>query len=122
MADVYGVFSRCFLDCGSEPFIVFDKDGEQLKEVFINHISSDGIVTVAGDERHPFQDGDIISFRELIGLEKLNKCERTVKDINIHQFSIGDISSIEGEYKRGGIAREIKQKKEIYFVRLKILV
>lgn len=39
MADVYGVFSRCFVDCGSEPFTVFDKDGEQLKEVFINHIS-----------------------------------------------------------------------------------
>ncbi len=36
-------------------------------------------MTVAGDERHPFQDGDIVSFRELIGLEKLNQCERKVK-------------------------------------------
>ena len=40
MADVYGVFSRCFIDCGNQPFTIFDKDGEQLKEVFINHISS----------------------------------------------------------------------------------
>lgn len=39
MADVYGVFSRCFVDCGAEPFTVHDKDGEQLKEVFVNHIS-----------------------------------------------------------------------------------
>ena len=38
-ADIYGVFSRCFVDCGAEPFTVFDKDGEQLKEVLINHIS-----------------------------------------------------------------------------------
>jgi hypothetical protein len=39
MADVYGVFSRCFVDCGNQLFTIFDKDGEQLKEVFINHIS-----------------------------------------------------------------------------------
>jgi hypothetical protein len=39
MADVYGVFSRCFVDCGNQPFTVVDKDGEQLKEVFVNHIS-----------------------------------------------------------------------------------
>lgn len=117
MADVYGVFSRCFVDCGNQPFTVFDKDGEQLKEVFINHISPEGIVTVAGDERHPFQDGDIVLFRELIGLENLNTCERIIKDINIHQFSIGDISALGGEYKRGGIAREVKQKIQIHFVK-----
>lgn len=36
-------------------------------------------MTVAGDERHPFQDGDVVRFRELIGLENLNGCERSVK-------------------------------------------
>jgi hypothetical protein len=39
MTDIYGVFSRCFVDCGIEQFTVFDKDGEQLKEVYITHIS-----------------------------------------------------------------------------------
>jgi hypothetical protein len=63
----------------------------------------------------------VISFRELIGLENLNACERIVKDINIHQFSIGDISALGGEYKRGGIAREIKQKMKVNFVRFEIL-
>ncbi|CAF3810848.1 unnamed protein product [Rotaria socialis] len=115
MADVYGVFSRCFVDCGQDPFTVYDKDGEQLKEVFINHVSPEGIVTVAGDERHPFQDGDIVLFRELVGLEHLNRCDRKIKDINIHQFSIGDISSLGGEYKRGGIAREVKQQSTMDF-------
>ncbi|CAF0935485.1 unnamed protein product [Rotaria sordida] len=115
MADIYGVFSRCFVDCGNDPFTVYDKDGEQLKEIFINHISPEGTVTVAGDERHPFQDGDIVSFRELVGLENLNNCERTIKDLNIHQFSIGDISSLGGEYKRGGIAREVKQQIKLNF-------
>jgi hypothetical protein len=43
-----------------------------------------------------------------------------VIDINIHQFSIGDISSLGGEYKRGGIAREIKQHMKLDFVRLNI--
>lgn len=36
-------------------------------------------MTVAGDERHPFEDGDIVSFRELVGLEKLNHCQKKVK-------------------------------------------
>lgn len=115
MADVYGVFSRCFVDCGAEPFTVHDKDGEQLKEVFINHISPEGVVTVAGDDRHPFQDGDVVRFRELVGLENLNGCERSVKDLNIHQFSIGDISSLGGEYQRGGIVREVKQSITLTF-------
>ncbi|CAF4774469.1 unnamed protein product [Rotaria sp. Silwood1] len=115
MADVYGVFSRCFVDCGNNPFTVYDKDGEQLKEIFISHISSEGVVTAAGDERHPFQDGDIVSFRELVGLENLNQQERTIKDLNIQQFSIGDISSLGGEYKQGGIAREVKQQIKLNF-------
>jgi hypothetical protein len=37
-------------------------------------------------------------------------------DMNIHQFSIGDISDLGGEYKRGGIAREVKQQMQIHFV------
>ena len=90
-------------------------------------------MTVAGDERHPFQDGDVVQFRELVGLENLNGCEKTVKgksstlfdldlvtclniDLNIHQFSIGDISALGGEYKRGGIAREVKQPMTMTFV------
>ena len=40
-------------------------------------------------------------------------------DINIHQFSIGDISQLGGEYKRGGIAREVKQQMQIQFVSIK---
>jgi hypothetical protein len=39
-------------------------------------------------------------------------------DINIHQFSIGDISSLGEEYQRGGIAREVKQPVKINFVSL----
>ncbi|CAF1222788.1 unnamed protein product [Didymodactylos carnosus] len=108
-ADVYGIYSRCFVDCGQETFICTDKDGEQAKEVFINHISPDGVVKMPGDERHPFQDNDIVYLRELVGLEKLNNSERTVKELNHREFSIGDISNM-GEYKSGGIAREVKQQ------------
>jgi len=38
-------------------------------------------------------------------------------DLNIHQFSIGDIQDLGGEYKRGGIAREVKQNIQLEFVR-----
>jgi len=50
MADVYGVFSRCFVDCGSQPFTIVDKDGEQLKEVFVNHISSVKMINYSSEK------------------------------------------------------------------------
>lgn len=40
-------------------------------------------------------------------------------DLNVHQFSIGDISDVGGEYKRGGIAREVKQQMQFHFVRIR---
>ena len=40
-------------------------------------------------------------------------------DLNVHQFSIGDISDVGGEYQRGGIAREVKQQMQFHFVRLR---
>lgn len=101
----------------------------------------EGVVTVAGDERHPFQDNDLVTFRELVGLEELNGCQKKIKgyfhrwvkwffsanmpnvlsyiDLSINQFSIGDISTIEGTYQRGGIAREVKQHIELSFVRFR---
>ena len=39
--------------------------------------------------------------------------------MNVHQFSIGDISDLGGEYKRGGIARELKQQIQFRFVRMR---
>ena len=43
-------------------------------------------------------------------------------DLSIHQFSIGDISELGGEYKRGGIAREVKQKLQIHFVNIRTIL
>lgn len=39
-ADSYGVFTRVFNDFGSQ-FEVLDKNGEELQDVMINHISNE---------------------------------------------------------------------------------
>lgn len=48
------------------------------------------------------------NFIQLLPLSKI--------DLSIHQFSIGDISALGGEYRRGGIAREVKQSMTMTFV------
>lgn len=42
----------------------------------------------------------------------------SIIDLNVHQFSIGDISALGGAYQRGGIAREVKQPITMSFVKI----
>ena len=43
-------------------------------------------------------------------------CSVFAIDLNVHQFSIGDLTALGGEYQRGGIAREVKQQVKMNFV------
>ena len=49
-------------------------------------------------------------------IDDLNLMAPSKIDLSIHQFSIGDISALGGEYRRGGIAREVKQSMTMTFV------
>ena len=51
------------------------------------------MVTVA-DDRHPFQEGDMVTFSDVRGMTELNGCEpRRVHVLGNQQFTIGDTSS-----------------------------
>lgn len=76
--DTYGVFGWAFVDFG-ENFEVFDKNGEEPKEVFLSHISQEkeAVVTTLENHPHGFEEGDLVKLTEVEGLPTLNYDENT---------------------------------------------
>lgn len=118
-ADAYGIMTWTFCDFG-ECFEIFDKDGEENKEVLIEKItqSNPGIVYCLNNEKHGFEDNDVITFREIQGMEALNGSYHKIKVLSPSSFSIGDTSHL-SPYVREGIASQTKQKITISHLPLK---
>jgi len=74
----------------------------------------DGIVTVHEDKRHPFIDGDIVTFREVQGMSQVNGQQFKVRTISPHSFAIGDTTGF-GDYQREGICEQVKVAEEMAF-------
>ncbi|XP_050399847.1 ubiquitin-like modifier-activating enzyme 6 [Patella vulgata] len=117
MSDVFGVFGQVFCDFGDE-FEVMDTNGEEPKEVFIAKISkaSPGVVTCLDNKVHGFETNDVVTFKEVKGMESLNGTQHTIKVLTPYTFSICDTNIDEyGEYQGGGIASQIKVSKIVNF-------
>ena len=115
-----GFFGMVFDDFG-ENHTVFDSNGEQLKSVLVSMIELDGTVTTQEDKRHNLEEGEFITFKEVVGLEGINGVQfRVEKVMTPFTFSIGDISAIcKGQYKRNGQVEEVKMKKVVKHKSLK---
>ncbi|KAF8421221.1 hypothetical protein EV426DRAFT_219385 [Tirmania nivea] len=114
-ADVRGLFGNIFCDFG-ENFAVTDSTGENVASGIIAGIGEDGLVTALDETRHGLEDGDYVTFTEIIGLEALNSAEpRRVEVKGPYTFSIGDISSLGGAYVRGGLFTQVKMPKIMNF-------
>ena len=61
-----GLYGFTFVDFG-EDFKVFDQTGEELKPCLVAKITKEeeGVVFVHEDKKHPFQDGDFVTFKEV---------------------------------------------------------
>ena len=146
MADVRGLFTWVFCDFGTE-FEIFDKNGEENREVLIEKITkvieihknkkisyllnkeNPGVVTTLHNEKHGFEDEDIVTFREIRGMEELNGTFHKIKGtyffkkvlkytvISPSSFQIGDTSGF-SDYSREGIVVQTKQKIKMNFVEL----
>lgn len=68
-----GLFGSVFVDF-SDKFTVFDATGEEVKQAIIAGISNDehGLVNTTEDKRHGFQDGDWVTFKEVLGMTEVN--------------------------------------------------
>ncbi len=71
-ATTRGVFAQLFCDFGN--FEIVDKNGEENREVLVGNISreEEAVVTCLNNEKHGFEDGDTVTFREVQGMTNLN--------------------------------------------------
>ncbi|EFJ51834.1 hypothetical protein VOLCADRAFT_79505 [Volvox carteri f. nagariensis] len=116
-AETRGVFARVFTDFGPS-FTVYDVNGEEPHSGIVASVSSGSpaIVTCVEDERLEFQDGELVSFSEVVGMEKLNTHGPfKVKNCRAHSFELDLDTSSWGEYVRGGIVVQVKEPKTLAF-------
>ncbi|KAL8577432.1 hypothetical protein ACOMHN_048067 [Nucella lapillus] len=116
-SDVFGVFSSAFCDFG-DSFEVADPTGEESKEVFIAKITkaNPGVVTSLDNQLHGLETGDVVTFKEVKGMEQINSLQCEVKVLSPTTFSIGDTSgSGFGQYVSGGIMKQLKVPKTVHF-------
>lgn len=122
VADVYGVFCWTFCDFG-DTFDVVDPDGEEPKQVFISNVTKDnpGEVTTLDNMLHGFETGDLVTFKEVRGMDALNGTECRIKVTSPTSFTICDTSSEKfTPYRHGGVATQVKQSRTMSFRSLKM--
>ncbi|XP_023135555.3 ubiquitin-like modifier-activating enzyme 1 isoform X1 [Amphiprion ocellaris] len=119
VADTKGLCGQLFCDFGKE-FEVLDQDGEMPVSVMIQHVSKDnpGVVVCTDDQKHGLTDGSKVVFSEVQGMTELNNIGpveiKFLSEMRSYSFSICDTSAF-NEYKRGGVATEVKQSCLIHF-------
>ncbi|KAL2171702.1 hypothetical protein VTG60DRAFT_1998 [Thermothelomyces hinnuleus] len=117
VADTFGLFGSVFCDFGKN-FTVIDATGENPVNGIVAGIDETGLVSALDETRHGLEDGDYVTFSEIEGMEALNDCEpRKVTVKGPYTFSIGDVSGL-GQYKRGGLFRQVKMPKFLDFKRI----
>ncbi|PSN34011.1 Ubiquitin-like modifier-activating enzyme 1 [Blattella germanica] len=120
IADTRGLFAQVFCDFGKD-FTVVDTTGENPISAMIASVSKEGegVVTCLDDTRHGLEDGDYVTFSEVLGMTELNGCEpKKIKVLGPYTFSIGDTSGYT-EYIRGGVVTQVKMPKILHFKPLK---
>ncbi len=119
VCDTRGLFAQIFCDFGDK-FVVNDTNGENPISAMIAGITKDveGVVTCLDETRHGLEDGDYVTFSEILGMEELNGCEpKKIKVLGPYTFSIGDTTSY-SDYVRGGIVTQVKMPKILKFLPL----
>ncbi|KAK7576286.1 hypothetical protein V9T40_012572 [Parthenolecanium corni] len=117
VADTHGLFAQVFCDFG-DAFTVTDTTGENPVSAMIAGVTKDveGVVTCLDETRHGLEDGDYVTFSEVVGMQELNGCEpKRIRVLGPYTFSIGDTSSY-SDYVRGGVVTQVKMPKTLKFL------
>ena len=139
ICDVYGCIGRIINDFGTD-FECIDKDGEIIKECYIQKIvlnNDETIISINKNEKHGFEDGDLIEFYDFNDnlYKDLNRKSFEIKVISPYEFKIEDknlsllIKNIEENINLNknsdinlGKCRQVKQKINISFKEIKYLL
>lgn len=114
VADTFGLFGSIFCDFGKN-FTVIDSTGEAPVSGIVAGIDEEGLVSALDETRHGLEDGDFVTFTELVGMEALNSADpRQVTVKGPYTFSIGDVTGL-GQYKKGGMYTQVKMPKFLDF-------
>lgn len=99
-----------------------DVDGEEPHTGIVASVSNDNpaLVSCVDDERLEFEDGDLVIFSEVHGMEQLNDgTPRRVKNARPNSFQLEEDTTSFGRYEKGGIVTQVKQPKVLNFKPLK---
>jgi len=120
VADVRGLYAQIFTDFGPK-FSVVDTTGEQPITAMIASITKEAnaVVTTLDEARHGLEDGDVVTFTEVVGMSEINTREFPVKVLGPYTFSIGDTTGF-SDYERGGVVLQVKQPKVVSFKPLEL--
>ena len=139
VCDVYGCIGRIINDFGTD-FECIDKDGEIIKECYIQNIKlnkDEVIISLNKNEKHGFEDGDLIEFYDFNDniYKNLNKKSFEIKVISSNEFKIEDknlilliknkeenIDSKKNSDVNLGKCRQVKQKINMSFKEIKHLL
>ncbi|TPX54813.1 hypothetical protein PhCBS80983_g05729 [Powellomyces hirtus] len=119
-ADTRGLFGYSFNDFGKE-FVVVDQTGEEPVTGIVASVTRDaeGVVACLEETRHGLEDGDYVTFTEVVGMPELNGITpRKVEVTGPYTFKIGDTSGF-GTYVSGGLYTQVKMPKILQFKSLK---
>ena len=142
VCDIYGCIGRIINDFGND-FEVIDKDGETIKECYIQNIElsndkNEAIIKTNKSEKHGFEDGDLIEFYDF-NMDSifniLNKKFFEIKVLSPNEFKIEDKSlnnlfnNLENDINNNtksdinlGKCRQIKQKINMNFKEIEDLL
>ena len=116
-ADIRGVFASVFCDFGPA-FEVFDVDGEEPHTGIVAGISPGNptLVTTVEDERLEFQEGELVTFLEVVGMTELNTAgPLRIKNTKAHSFEVEIDSTGFAAYERAGMVTQHKEGKTLSF-------
>src|SRR5690606_29338140 len=121
LSTTFGPSGFTFLDYGND-FIVTDADGEETKQFIVVNATQTNplIVTVHEDKRHKFKEGDYVQFREVQGMQEINKLPPTkIQVIDGFSFKVEVDATGFSAYEREGIVENVKVPKKVSYHSLK---
>lgn len=110
-----GLFGFVCNDFG-EGFVVNDTTGENPRSAIVADIiaGTDTLVSCVDDQRIDFEEGDVVKFVDVEGMDGIEEAEFKVKDVQKTSFKIGDTTKY-SKYVKGGTVVQVKQPKTLKY-------
>lgn len=113
----FGIYAFIFVDFGKD-FIIYDENGEDIKEYLINSITKEEkgkvMINTSLSGEIKLTSNDLVSFKEIEGMTELNNCSPLKIRVNGDIVEIGDTSKF-SDYIGGGILFNVKESKKLKF-------